>query len=438
MLRTVLTRRRVYDERVEPCPLHTPDDRFIPLRAEDLRELLAKEFPDAGGVFDRLGRIVDHEAGALGRRLTNAYAPFNPDRDTLDIHAPGGSPSDRYRELSRVLGHVFAKANFEWLGKELIRAAIAEKNSHGLRVRIDPEGVREMGIWVRGRGRMHRRVRTLRHPWRGVMREMTLCRRLAVLAWMPEEQAEPDEAPGSGPVWLKMFRDIPLADLEALLPHAEVRMNWWDRFQAFGGAGGALGSTAYKIGSIGLTVVKLSAFLWVAVLGLLTLGFRAFFGYRRAKSKRDAQRTQHLYYQNLANNAAATHLLVAKVAQEELKEAMLAYAMAHAARDAGPVRPADLRARAESFIRERFDTIVRFDVQDAIETLVRVGLVASPTRIEVSPPHEASRALDRYLASGDADLYHDRCIDARVDSLQDATTPPAADPTPAGQDGAHP
>lgn len=438
MLPTALTRRRVYDERVEPCPLHTPDDRFIPIRAEDLGAVLAEKFPDARGVFDRLGRIVDHEAGALSRRLTRAYAPFNPDRDTLDVHPPGGSAGDRYRELSRVLGYVFAKANFESLGEELIRAAIAEKNTHGLRVRIDPAGVREMAIWVRGRGRMLRRVRTLRHPWRGVMREMTLCRRLAVLAWMPEEQAEPDEAPGSGPVWLKMFRDIPLADLEALLPHAEVRMNWWDRFQAFGGAGGALGSTAYKIGSIGLTVVKLSAFLWVAVLGLLTLGFRAFFGYRRAKGKRDAQRTQHLYYQNLANNAAATHLLVAKVAQEELKEAMLAYAMARDPGDAAPVRPAELRPRVEAFIGERFGTIVRFDVQDAIETLARVGLVASPTRLEVPPPHEASRLLDRYLASGDADRYHDRCIDARVDSPQDASSPAAAEPKPASQDGAPP
>ena len=299
-----------------PVDWHLLDDRFVPLRACDLIAALADdaryfdfdrvEFCDVAGA---LHEVIAQESETFRRELADQYAAFNPDRDTRPLHRHTPLP-DRIK-LTRSLAYLLDKANFRRLSEVQIDAAIKTANTHGLRVKLDPERVDHLEIWVRGRGRSEREFRNWRHPVKGQPRTLEIYRRIVVIARLRDDPH----------IQIKIFKDIPLGDLEALLPHAEVEMTWLDRVLMLGGGAGTVGTTAMKISKIALSFAMLSRLLWIVLFGAAILTYRTFMGYRRRRSDRDSQRTRHLYYQNLSNNGAALHTLVSLIEQEELKEA---------------------------------------------------------------------------------------------------------------------
>lgn len=391
--------------------LDAVDDRFIPVRASLLQEAIAGDASlgawrrEMGAVAARLRDVVEAEAAPLRRTLEDLYAPFDPDGATVGC-APGGPPGDdAWRGLCDHLLYLLEKANFERLDEVQIRRAVAQANHHGVKVQLRAEMIRELSVWVRGRTSEARRYRTWRRPIKGEERRVEVFRLVAVVARPADD----------GEVYLKLFRDIPLVDLEALLPHAEIRMNWFDRVKVAGGAGGAIGTTALKLSKImAATVVAWTALLWVVAAGLAVLAARSFFGYKAARATRDSRLTRHLYYQNLANNAAVVHSLVTMVAQEELKEAILGYALARAAQDDSTegqalALRAELGPRVRGWLRRRFGVEMDFDCRDAIETLERLGLWRGEGA-EVAEVGAALASLERYLSRGEAAAYHLRAV----------------------------
>ncbi len=382
---------------------HPPDDRFIPVSAIDLLAALVaaeselgphvRALPEFGAA---LRDVIDFEAVALERDVLELYADVNPDRDTAPtadaLHRRATRGCDG---LARQLDYLAQKANFDRLDTPHVAAVVRAANSHGLRVRLRPERIQRLAIWVRGRSNTRRQVRTIRHPFRGRGVTLPVYRRLVVMAQLRDDPH----------VLLKLFKDIPVEDVEALLPHAEVTMTWLDRLKAWGGGAGAIGSTAAKLLSTAATLAALSKLLWVLLLGLGTLAVRTILGYRRARLSRDWQRTRHLYYQNLSNNAGVVHTLVDMIAQEEFKEALLAYAFCGAPNDP-PGSPADLRGRIEGFVGKRFEVRFDFDIDDALESLTRLDLWQSPDALRALPPQQAIERLRRHWREGRCRDYH--------------------------------
>lgn len=365
--------------------VHLPDDRYVPLRPDDLVAALAEDADRFGlgadelrAVADALDRVVAQEIEELRRGLERAYDPHNPARDTLLLGDDGTRVECAVR-ARRLVAYVLDKANYELLDTAQVEAAVGAANSHGIRIRVNPERVRWIELWVRGRTTGARAVRTLWRPLKGEQRELELYRRLAVVF-----QSKDDEA-----INLKLFREIPVADVEALLPHAEVAMSALDRLKVLGGSLGALGGVAGKL--LESTVVA-SQMLWLAVVALGGLSVRSFLGYRRAKHVRLSQMTHHLYYQNVANNAGVLHQMVASIGQEELKEAVLAYAIVHG----GGIGDAEsLRLDAARWLWERFEVEVDFDGPDAVATLERLGLWDDRERWVPCGPTAAVERLER-------------------------------------------
>ncbi|MCH9680348.1 MAG: DUF3754 domain-containing protein [Deltaproteobacteria bacterium] len=365
--------------------VHLPDDRFIPLRPDDLVDALAEDAEQFGcsaqqlrDVAQGLDRVVAQEMGELRREVERAYDPHNPARDTLLVD----DELERWREADhtrRLVGYLLDKANYEALDDVQVNAAVGAGNSHGIRIRVNPDRIDWIELWVRGRSKGSRAVRTLRRPIKGVNHEVELYQRLAVVF-----RAKDGEA-----LNLKLFREIPVADVEALLPHAEVEMSPFDRLKVFGGSLGALGGLATKLFENAVAATQL---MWVAVVALCGLSVRSFLGYRRAKHTRLSQMTHHLYYQNVANNAGVLDRLVANIGHEELKEAVLTYALAHRG---GVTSEAELSAAAAQWLRERFDVHVDFDGPDAVQTLERMGVWSDREAWCVHPPAEAIAELTR-------------------------------------------
>jgi hypothetical protein len=321
-------------------------------------------------------------AAAWQRDLEEFYGAFNPDRDTIALRPDNEARTpEGYADLRRRLCHLLDKANFEQLDDMSVRRAVRLANTHGLRIQLDPSRIEELLVFARGRGTVHRVRRSVRSGMKRQTVVLSVYRRLVVIARLK----------GDPHVLIKMFKDIPERDVEVLLPHAEVTMNWLDRALMLGGGAGVVGSTATQIMKIGLLAI--SRLLWVLTMGLAMLLWRTFSGYQKARHKRDWQRTQHLYYHNMSNNAAALHMLISMTKQEEIKEAALAYMLCLLG-DTPPAGAEELKTRAEKYLYEKFGAEVDFDVEDAIEKLERLGLWADRSELRVVSMEEAMVLLE--------------------------------------------
>lgn len=385
---------------------HRPDNRFIPVRADDLITAMAGDPTRFGSDAARLSElgaairdVIEQEASGFREQLDRAYAPFNPDRETKPIGDPGGgrTPANRHA-LFAGIARTLEKANFEALGDVEIEAAIRAANSHGLKVRLHQDRVERLDVWVRGPGVVERPFKTWRSPLRPQIRKLAVYRRLVVVAQLK----------GDPFVLLKLFKDIPAEDVEALLPHAEVEMNLLDRLMLIGGGAGTVGTTGFKVFQILTAAVALSKLLFVLLIGMATLAVRSILGYRRARINRDWQRTRHLYYQNLANNGAALHAVVAMIMQEEIKEAALAYGLCAAANSTFR-SSADLQREADSYISARFDARCNFDAEDAIESLDRFDLWVDRGTFRVVSLDEALERLRKHWSMRRSAAYHCEC-----------------------------
>lgn len=393
-----LPRNPIANDPTAAIETHEIDDRFIPVRATELIATLIEYAADRGACAGSLHEfakamraVIEQEAAAFARELADAYAPFNPDRETLPQESESYFRTpDGYAAIHARLEYLMDKANFERLNDVQIDRALQVAGSQGLTVRLDPTRIEELSLWVRGYGEIERTRRTWKRPIRGVTHKLEVYRRLAVVARLK----------GDPHVLIKIFKDIPEEDVEALLPHAEISMNWWDRAFMFGGGIGTIGTTTMK-----LLTASLLQWLWILTVGFGVLTWRVFHGYRRTRLQRDSQRTRHLYYQNLSNNLGSIYTLVSLISQEEMKEAGLAYFVCATA-DPPIQSVGDLKSRCESLLTVRFGSPVDFDVADAVRTLDRLKLWCDRGNWRVHPPQMAAGLLSLHCIERRTEMHH--------------------------------
>ncbi len=386
----------------EPETVWRHECRFVPVRATDLARLLVGDaerfFSDAeglGGALDEIREVIEQEASQFQRELEEAYAAFNPDRETLIIAQPTGAEEPAYGALHDRLAYLLDKANYERLDDIRIAQVVERANSGRIQVRIHPDRVERLELWVRGQGETCKKRRTLRCPIKGVEYSQPVFKRMAVIAQLKDDPN----------VLIKLFKDIPEAEVEALLPHAEAAMTLLDRVKLFGASAGAAGAMALKLAKVALALAMLSKILWIVLVGVGTIALRTFFGYKNAKTSRNWRRTQRLYFQNLGNNASALQLLIASVKQEELKEAYLCYAFLLGA-EKGTLSKSDLRRSIEVYLQEKLEAEVDFDIDDAMETITRLGLWKEGAERQVCSPTEAVAVMQKHSREQRTANYH--------------------------------
>lgn len=376
--------------------LRLPDDRFIPVLSADLVDAIAAQRDRFGPVAEdieslaaEMEHIIDQETTAFQRMIARRYDRFNPARETQTEAA--AADDDGIAELQRMIRYLLDKANYERLHPDEIDKAVQVASNHGMAIRVDPDRLVSLDIYVRGQRLDEQRRRSLRAPIRGVAREVEVFSRIVVVFQFRDE------------AWLnlKLFRDIPFNDLEALLPHAEAAMSIFDRLKVAGGGAGAFGGVAWKL----LTgTAVLGQLAWAGIVALFGLTFRAFFGYRRAKHHRSAQMTHNLYYRIVANNAGVLELLLGSIGQEELKEAVLGYALLRHKPEIASAQ--ELSEVAAAWLDETFEVKVDFDADDAVETMERFELWEDKARLVPVMPDAAVARLRGHWQHRRSRTYH--------------------------------
>ena len=217
-----------------------------------------------------------------------------------------------------------------------------------------------------------------------------------------------------GSTIIKLFQDVPRADLEMLFPNARVRMRLHGKL--------LIGVPAVVSGIV-MVVTKLIASLIPVLLllgfwlgarqepvelnqgqlvalgaGLMAFGgflVRQFTKFKNRKIQFMKALSENLYFRNLDNDAGVFHHLLDAAEEEEVKEAVLAY---HFLRTAGrSLTAAELDRRIEDWFARRWEAAFDFEVDDGVGKLRRLRLVDDDGhgRLMAVTLDEAKRRLDR-------------------------------------------
>ncbi len=392
--------------------------RFIPFRKHDIVEMciqdnqLTDQEEKFRDLYYMISSIFHFEFHKVIESLKDSYAPIDPDSDTLNFDNPNQLTDISFIEL---LGGLLEKANYEQVTENDLNQALLESSLFKIKLHVDFDDFSEVLLFSRGESIKRDSIKS----WFGLTSktiEFTNYERVVVYLrfkddFQQSKSAMPDCKPGS--TLLKLFQNVPKADLEMLFPNTSVRMRTIDKLLIGIPAmisGGIVFTT--KLGASILLIGSLLGF-WVGLnsqpvelnkTALMTLlaGFAALGGYlwkqfnsfKNRKLKFMQMLTQNLYFKNLDNNAGVFHRLANDAEEEECKEAILAYYFLLIS-EQSLSRPA-LDKKIEDWMQEKWICTIDFEIDDALTKLITLKLVSEHDgKLSVVSINEGIQLLDK-------------------------------------------
>lgn len=392
--------------------------RFIPFRNRDILQMCLQD-GRLQGVEEKfrllhrmLGSIYHFEFHQQIEALKDTYASLDPDADTrcLDTLVPPGKD-----DFSQQLQHLLNQANYEPISQQDLDQALEESSLIKVRLQVDFSDYAEVLLFCRGESSTKASV----SKWFGLRKKeiaFLSYERVVVYLRFKEEGVDThlDESPfRGGSILLKLFRNVPKADLEILFPNPQVRMRLVDKLMigipamVSGGVviSTKLGASLILLGSLfgfwlgmhSQPVVLDKTALMALLAGLGALGgylWKQFNNFKNRKLRYMQELTKSLYFKNLDNGAGVFYRLANDAEEEESKEAILAYFILLVT--AKPMGREELDREIESWLSEKWQCEIDFEIDDALDKLLSMGLAQSVDGyFNAIPVDEALYRLDR-------------------------------------------
>lgn len=414
-------------------------ETFIPVTRFAILERLTKESAWPTNEAETVKKFFKflaawrHQSYAIRLlKLKEAYLPFSPDRDT--VRAIQYSPEQKarlQRRLIKLMKCLLQQANYRPISAKALDEIFAEDSSYGLDLEVDLSEFEELLIYSRGATVVHKRRRSWRKCYFGFEPyEVPIYQRLFLLLKLkPEEQRIKEimrtekvdkkrattklnrlrkmlpEEVKSDHIYLKLFKQIPRADMQMMFPNTKVQFRPLDKIKlgltAGGGTVASVATTATKI-LVAANPIK-AAFALIGLAGVIARQVMKFFNQRNQYMMVLAQ---NLYFHNLADNRGVLALLSDRAEEEDIKEEMLLYALL--AKE--PLMVDDLdeaRIAIEQYLEQEFGVRVRYDIEDALSRLQadKVVVKTETGLLRALPPAEGCIHIDRmwddYLNTAD-------------------------------------
>ena len=394
----------------------TRSDRFIPFTKSDVIEMClkdaqltkaeVKEFRDFCQILEALFHFEFH---ARLEKLKTCYGPFNPDADTRRVFKSSESGKSKLqKQLVSEMTAVLDAANFEKVTAKDLKQALAEESLFQIRLEVDFDDFEDVIFFRRGESIKEETLVKLFGLSKKKF-QFTNYERVAIYIRFKEKSYFDSQKrknlyfePGS--TIIKLFHNVPKADLEMLFPNSKVRMKTIDKIII--GVPAAVSGMIVLVTKLGASLLLVGSVIsfWLGLkdqevqikqqhlialgAGLGTLGgflFRQINKYKNRKIKFMKALSDNLYFKNLDNNAGVFYHLIDAAEAEEFKEAVLAYYFLLTAKAA--LAKKELDDRIENWLAEKWDCHIDFEIGDAIDKLQRLEL------IEVDADHLRGVAL---------------------------------------------
>lgn len=400
------------------------NDRFIPVRKADLVNACAQRNDLSGAEQDAFRELCQIMISTLHfdyhktlEVLKDSYAPFDPNLDTLPIEVLSSTEvEDKQRLFADTFANVLNAANFEKVTEQDLQEALEEESLFKVRLAVEFDDFDEVVFYRRGE---YQKTETITSLFGMRKRELTFTNYDKVAVYIKFKDADYFEQnnintqnfdPGS--TIIKLFQNVPKADLEMLFPNSEVRMRTLDK--AIIGGSALVGGTVVFATKLGATMLLLGSLFsyWLGLSNkdvtigtqeLIALGagagvlggfiFKEWSKFKNRKLKFMKALADNLYFKNLDNNAGVFHHLIDSAEEEECKEAILAYYFLLISDTALTSKKLD--TKIEEWFTDKFSFNIDFEVEDALAKLTRFGVVSTENdRYQALPLSDAKAKLD--------------------------------------------
>jgi hypothetical protein len=391
-------------------PTSTPLLRFIPFRKKDILEMCLAEGKlnqEQQQQFklqaNHIQQHFHHEFHSIQEQLKDLYAVHDPDADTRLINLTADKQSQKNQQsqdptLAELLAKLLNSANYEIIDREALQKALESESMFKIRLSVDLDEFDEVLLYSRGMTEREETVKycfgLLKKPLRFINYDrVVLYIRFKQPAGTQEPQDPQADSPRPGSIMLKLFQNVPQADVEMLFPNTQVGMRLMDKL--------LIGIPALVSGGIvlttklGATLVLLGSLLgyWLGTheqqvqldkSALIALGaglgavvgylWKQFSSYKNRKLRFTQALTQNLYFKLLDNNAGVFYRLINDAEESECKEAMLAYYFLLS--NDQPVSSHQLDQQIEQWFADKWQCKLDFEIDDALKKLSTLSLAS--------------------------------------------------------------
>lgn len=336
--------------------------------------------------------------------MDKTYEPFSPDSDLLITRK--FSDTERREMEKRFVADMrglLRSANYNEISASNAAVILTKDSHYGLDLEVDLDVFDELLIFYRGatsrtQSRRSKRKLYLKHEEFEVpiyQRLFILFKLKSVEDRIPEvmaaEKCNREEATrriekrrkhlppqiNSDFIYMKLFKNMPRADLEMIFPNTRVKFRLYDKVKLGVTSGGAMSmgvfGTAGKLAAGGLAMSNPVA-LAGAVAGLGGIAIRQASNFMNQKNRYMVTMAQNLYFHAMADNRGVMAKLADRAAEEDVKEEMLLYSVLAKER----VHVNDLKEidiAIEQYLLNTFGIDLDFEVDDALRRLMADGIV---------------------------------------------------------------
>jgi len=318
---------------------------YLPFTKEEILEkfiatMSGDDVKHAKNFFMLIKNQMHLEFHQTTEELDQSYAPFNPN-NVYQLEANNNDSTSFIEKLKYTL----TKANYKELNETELNKALEEESLFKLRLNVDFSDYKKTVLFTRGESVRKENVYLF---GRFFEREIEFNNYDSVVMFLHLKDEVIDatlqESCVPGSVVLKMFHNVPKADLEMLFPNTKIRMRLKDKLMIGIPAlisGAILAAT--KLGASFIIIGALLAFwlglsdepvdlnktsLLVLMAGLGAIAgylWKQFSGFNKKKLQFVQKLIENLYFKNLDNNEGVYYRLINEAEKEEVKEILLAY-----------------------------------------------------------------------------------------------------------------
>ncbi|MCZ8531313.1 TMEM143 family protein [Alteromonas sp. PRIM-21] len=421
-----------------------PLERFIPFRKRDVANLCEGLLSYDSAGFHTFSKLlvsrIHYQYHEQLEALKDSYSHFDPNKDTRDLQPSNERVrKQNQKTFAKEFASLLNAANFEKVTDNDLEAALNEESLFKVRLAVSFDDFENVVFYRRGESIKTETVRTF-FGLRKKQVSFTNYDKVAVYITFKDEayfkdKGQPPVTFKPGSTIVKLFQNVPKADLEMLFPNSEVKMRPLDKLII--SASAAIGGTVVLVTKLGASLLLMASFLafWLGFKNeeveltkqsLITFGigmgvfgsfiFKEWTKFKNRKIRFMKALSDNLYFKNLDNNAGVFHTLIDAAEEEDCKEALLAYtfllkcsrvsgegsaAFCKMQSDseiaAGGMTLANLDSAIETYFLEELNCALDFDVTDAIEKLVAMQLVEQNGDVFVARTlKDAVKILDDY------------------------------------------
>lgn len=418
-------------ESIERAPLDAPEseyERFIPVSRFEIIDRMTRpgmwpedEIEDAKRFFRYLAAWRHIVYKERLDRLEEAYHPFNPEADVVRGHTYSEREKQQLKaDFLHLTTELLIQANYTRVEPHQLVELIGSKDQDSLRLEVELDEYEECHVYRRGAAtmrvtrkradRLYLRSRTVEVPIyqrvfvllklkpesqriREIMNELDVNERKARRILKRKRKTLP---PGvsSDHIYIKMFRDIPRADIEMLFPNTRIQFRPIDKIKiAVTGGGGTVAGVAGTVSK--LLVASNPISLGIAVFGLGGLFARQVSTVIGQRNRYMMTLARNLYFHSMADNRGVITLLANRAEEEDVKEEVLLYTVLAKERVHESELP-DVQAAVEQYLESEFKVAIAFDAKEALNRLIadKVVVRTPDGYLEALSPYEGRQHLD--------------------------------------------